>query len=291
MPSISSKLFNLYVRALGFKKNAPKRWANPPRDPKAMQPPRSLFKKCDIQKQFVHERRVFTITPTEVNNKHILFFHGGAYADEISIWHWRFVANILKRTKCKISVIEYPLTPEHTHKEAFKMVKTTYELLTKDSNEDFIFMGDSAGGGLSLAFAQLAQKENIQPRPTKLVLISPWVDIELSEPIPLELDKKDFILNIDAVKLAGKNYVGDGDGKHFLVSPIYGNFKGLCEVGIWAGTSEIFLPDMPKLIAKLENANVPFRYFEGEDMQHDYPLFPTSEGVKGMKSVCEFINQ
>jgi len=112
------------------------------------------------------------------------------------------------------------------------------------------------------------------------------------KPIPKELQQKDLILHVDAVKLAGKNYVGDGNPKHFLVSPIYGNFKGLCKVGIWIGTSEIFLPDMPRLVAKLEEANIPFQYFEEKDMQHDFPLFPTVvEGIRGMKSVCDFINQ
>lgn len=39
-------------------------------------------------------------------------------------------------------------------------------------------MGDSAGGGLSLAMCQYAGEKNIE-QPHKLILISPWLDISL----------------------------------------------------------------------------------------------------------------
>ncbi len=171
------------------------------------------------------------------------------------------------------------------------MVIETYGIISKEFSKDqFIFMGDSAGGGLSLALALKMKEQNKLPMPVQLVLISPWVDAGMTVPIPLRLDKMDYILNIEALKLAGRNYAGGDEVKNYLVSPIYGDFSGLPEVGIWVGTSEVFLVDMPRLIEKLNNAQVTFDYFEAEGMQHDYPIFPIPEGKNALEEICTFLN-
>ncbi len=39
-------------------------------------------------------------------------------------------------------------------------------------------MGDSAGGGLALALAELAAEQN-EELPSKVILISPWLDTKM----------------------------------------------------------------------------------------------------------------
>ncbi len=112
MASFQSKLFNLYIRFVGIKRNGIKLWSNPDRNPNAAALPGRLEKKYHIQKRIIRNRRVYTITPKlEDVSKHILFFHGGAYANEITIFHWRFIDKIIENSGYRLTMLEYPLTP------------------------------------------------------------------------------------------------------------------------------------------------------------------------------------
>jgi len=60
------------------------------------------------------------------------------------------------------------------------MVQLSYDRLTNQYPDDrFIFMGDSAGGGLALAFAQKLLDENAAIQPIKSILFSPWLDLSM----------------------------------------------------------------------------------------------------------------
>ena len=292
MASLRSRLFNLLIRLEGNKRTALKRWTNPVRNPKAAEPPARFYKKYLVAKMIVKDRRVFTMRPK--NNtypQHLLYFHGGAYAGEISPLHWQLMEKIMDTNQCTMSMLEYPLIPEHTYRDTFAMIKEAYQCLSKEEKADFVFMGDSAGGGLSLAFAQLVEQENIQPKPSKLVLISPWLDVTMSADISTALEDKDLILNVRALKEAGRLYAGSSDPTHPLVSPIFGNFKNLCPIGFWMGTAEVFLMDVRRLEDKLKKAGVDYQYFEAEEMQHDYPLFPIPEGKAAVQEICNFLKE
>lgn len=56
---------------------------------------------------------------------------------------------------------------------------------------DLILMGDSAGGGFVLALAQFMKQEEV-PQPSQLILLSPWLDLSLSNPNIKEIDPSDF---------------------------------------------------------------------------------------------------
>ena len=294
MPSISSKVFNLYLRFLGLKRNGLKNYKYPSRNPKAADPPKGLYKKFKISQVEILGRGVNTLIPKRLppaaNNYHIVFFPGGAYTNEITFVHWQGIEKIAKRTECILSVIEYPLSPESTVRDTFAMVEATFEFLVRTYKErEFIFMGDSAGGGLALAFAQYLIKQSQLPIPKKIVLISPWLDVSMSHEVPEVLDQKDLILNIEALKFAGMNYAGGTDLRDHRVSPIYGSFSGIPEIGIWIGTHEVFLPDMEGFLKKLKEEDVVYRYHEEEGMQHDYVIFPIPEGKKAIEEIYRFI--
>jgi len=57
--------------------------------------------------------------------------------------------------------------------------------------DDLIMMGDSAGGGFALALAQKLKNESID-QPAQIILLSPWLDITLTNPDIKEIDRKAF---------------------------------------------------------------------------------------------------
>ncbi len=291
MASLLSKIFDRYIILIGMKKNAIKRYSLPDRNTNATRAPKRFYKKYEVDEQIIYERRIYTMSSKSGRSKkHIVFFHGGAYVNEISIFHWKVVEKIIDFTGCKLSVLDYPLAPEHNYKDTFEMVSESYSaIISKNPDEEIIFVGDSAGAGLALAFAQKLVKDGLDPKPQKLVLISPWVDLSISTYIPPELNKKDLLLNLEALHMAADMYASGSDKRQYLLSPIFGDFSGLPLTGIWVGTSEIVWVDMPKLKEKLKEAGVPYIYTEGEGMQHDYPLFPIPEGKRAVTEICNFI--
>jgi len=75
--------------------------------------------------------------------------------------HWRFINKISSKTGVKFAVLDYPIAPENTYIDTIEMALSTYNVLLKDhSPSQIIFMGDSAGGGLALALAQILKKKS-----------------------------------------------------------------------------------------------------------------------------------
>ena len=74
--------------------------------------------------------------------------------------------------------------------------------------------------------------------PAKTILISPWLDVRLNNPMIDEVQKKDKELNKETLKLAGIAYAGEDGIESFLVNPIEGDLSKLKNVTILIGTHE-----------------------------------------------------
>jgi len=103
------------------------------------------------------------------SNKVIIFIHGGAYVSEASFFHYRLVDKICKESNAEVYFPIYPLAPNHIYKESYDLMLSLYKRLL-GNNKEIIIMGDSAGGGFSLAFTQYLNELNIEC-PAKLILI------------------------------------------------------------------------------------------------------------------------
>ena len=121
--------------------------------------------------------------------------------------------------------------------------------------DHFVFMGDSAGGGLALAFAQKLAKERHHRLPVRLVLLSPWLDLSLSNPAIKDLERSDHLLTVGMLKHAATLYSKGDDMDNHLLSPINGAFEDLPPTLVFYGTGELFSADCRKLRAMTENTN------------------------------------
>jgi len=286
MSVISSKSLTRFLSILNFKKLIEISLRNPSRARK-LYVTKHLKEIFHVNEFQIMEKHVVTLTSkTIVSNIHILFFHGGAYLLEGSSIHWKLIETIALKANCKVSYVDYPLAPEYTYKTTFNMVQQCYDkLLTENPNDRFMLMGDSAGGGLALAFAQKLAAENALIQPSKIILFSPWLDMNVQHS---DIEKLDKILSVKALRDAAKAYSGGEDINQYLLSPINGKFEGLGETLVFYGTHEILYNDCLKLkdkTAGLENFN--YREFAG--MQHDWVLFPIAEVDEALEMAVEFI--
>ena len=218
--------------------------------------PEQVIEECEIQTYTYMERKVFTITPKNTeeggNSKYIIYFHGGSYMAEATQNHWDFLEQLVKDTGYTVIMPDYPLTPKNTYKEVYAMVEPLYkEIIEKVGNDNVIFMGDSAGGGLALGLYEKVAEGNVE-LPAKTILISPWLDVRLENENIQEVEKNDTILNKEALRIAGIAYAGTDGIDSYLVNPIEGDLSILKNIKIWIGTYDILEPDCQLLQEKAQ---------------------------------------
>ena len=232
---------------------------------------KEIKKNCNVEIERFMGRKIFIIRPKNENisQKKILYFHGGSYIAEMSNNHWNFIEQLVLDTGMTVIIPDYPLAPKYTYKDVFKMVKPLYkEILEEVKSNDLILMGDSAGGGLSLALIEEMAKENYE-LPEKTILISPWLDAKLENPQIEKVQKLDKELNKDTLKIAGIAYAGGEENlNNFLVSPIEGNLSKLKNLIIFTGSNDILTPDMYKLQEKGKKENVEIKINEYQGAGH-----------------------
>ncbi len=284
-----TKFTHFLLRLVNAKKLASKKLLNPKRS-KLFKFPHRL-KKYTVEQFLVHRRHVVTFAShTTTTNKHIIFLHGGGYTVEVQNSHWWLMEKLVKKTGNKLSFIDYPLAPEHNGQHAHQMLAKAYtELCRKHPNDGFYLLGDSAGGGLCLAFAQTLRDTNSMRQPEKIALLSPWLDLSLSNPAIKELEALDLILSAETLVKCADWFAAGLHVKSPLLSPLYGTMNDLNSVAVFVGTHELFLADCRQLQKKTESSNTSLVYKEYSDMQHDFILFPIKERHHLLNDVLEYL--
>lgn len=255
--------------------------------------PKEVGENCNISNQTYKGRKIFIIEPNEEKNDIvILYFHGGSYMAEASNKHWNFLEKLAIDTKSTIVMPDYPLTPKYNYKDVFEMVEPLYKEITKKIDvKNLIVMGDSAGGGLGLALLEKVSQESI-PLPEKTILISPWLDVRLTNPKIEEVQKKDTVLNKETLKLAGLAYSGEDGINSYLVNPIDGDLEKIKNVTIFTGTDDILNPDVYVLQERAKEVNVEIEVKEYESAKHIWVIEKNSDQKlieQAYKELCEKI--
>jgi acetyl esterase/lipase len=179
---------------------------------------------------------------------------------------------VITKTNAAIVIPDYPLAPESICKETYAFIEILYTRLTTDyPTKRIILMGDSAGGGLALGFVQQLRNQN-KKQPEQIIVFSPWLDIAMNNPDIKSIDQDDKLLSVEGLKNAGKKYAGDLDLKDFRVSPIYGDFTGMCRLSVFTGTKDILNADAQKFKQLMKAQQFDFNYFEYPGMFHDWVI-------------------
>lgn len=234
--------------------------------------------------------RVFYINEKSTSKYVVFYIHGGAYVYDIIAFHWLFIEKLVKSTDAHVIVPAYRLVPFATYKEAYDLIVPLYQACREaNSEKKIIMMGDSAGGGLSLALTEFFKSEGIR-QPDELVLLSPWVDVSMeNEDIP-KYASVDPFLDAEAVKPAGKRWAGDLDVHDWRISPIYGDLTGIRNATVFVGTDGILYPDITKFFGMLDE-DASNELIVGEGMNHVYPLFPIPEAVSADNRIFQVVKR
>ena len=210
-------------------------------------PVKSIFKSMNF-----NGMQVFTFGNKEKSKNVILYMHGGAYVNEIGWQHYLYCLKLSRKLNSYVLAPVYGLAPKHKAMESFDGIRELYEDTLK-LEKNITLMGDSAGGGLVLSFAQYLKNNNLH-QPKNIVVFSPGVDISMSNP-PYD-SANDPILGEIGLKEMGKSWAGELDITDYRVSPLFGDKFGLAKTLIFAGEDEIFYKDIKRYAKNDDNVKL-----------------------------------
>lgn len=254
---------------------------------------RSLTNRCVIEEVFIQNRPVWTLTPRKNRSEKVIFFsHGGGHMNNITSFHWKMVEYLIKKTGATFIVPDYPLLPDSNYRHTYEMIEEAFQKTVKevDSN-NLIFLGDSAGGAISLALAQLLRDKKASVQPKQLILISPELDLsKLHKDIP-QYEPYDVMLTSEIFNVVIPHYVADCPRDHFLVSPSLGNLEQLGKISLFSGTYDILFPYALDFKKRLEEDGHSFNFYEYPKMMHVWAAITLmKEARSALNQMAELIN-
>ena len=244
--------------------------------------------KSAVAEEDINGSRVYTLKPSETPGYIILYLHGGAYINDANANYFKLCDHFAQKLNAEVIFPIYPLAPAHTWEETFAILTDIYESRLQAATVPVIIMGDSAGGGLSIAFCEYLDKLGLV-QPDKLILFSPWMDISMSNPAASDYEAVDPMLSAYGLIEMGKCWVGDLDLQDYKVSPIFGDISCLQNVYLFVGTREIFYPDVTDFYGMLQELNINTELVIGEGLNHVYPLYPIPEADDVFEQICDMI--
>ncbi|MBO6054159.1 MAG: alpha/beta hydrolase [Oscillospiraceae bacterium] len=221
----------------------------------------------------------------------VFYNHGGAYINQPNPQQRTMAARTARQTGAEFVLMVYPKEPVYDCAAAYDQCLAYYRSYLENHDcGKVVFMGDSAGGGLALGLAEVIRDEG-GSAPEELILISPWVDVTMSNTEMADYVSLDPMLGIPGLRRMGEVWAGGLEMTDPKVSPIYGELAGLAPVTLTAGTWEILYPDLLLLAEKLEQAGVPCSLITGERMIHCYPICPVPEAKAAQKAIWSAITR
>ena len=248
----------------------------------------------EIKKENINGINSEWIIPDGADSKNIiLYVHGGGYVSGSCNDHRGFVSKFAKNCDITTLQFEYGLAPEHPFPYGLNDSVAVYKwLLHKDFKPgNIVIAGESAGGGLALAML-LALKEQNVSMPAATVAISPWTDLTCSSD-SYKTKNKVSIAPMNSWIVFSKYYTGDNPPNLPLISPLFGELKGLPPIFINSGEDDELFEDGEKFFLKAKKAGVDITFRAGKGMVHCYPLLATffKEATDAMQEICTFINK
>lgn len=296
MPSLRSRLIAFYLRRTrkqAFSSpeaiNAWVRWA---RTRQSHRPPDWLRQRLHISEWTLDGMPVYEVEPLKTTSpRRILYMHGGAYLFEISRYHWHLIGELAERVGARITVPIYPLAPEHTFPAIFDPVEALYRSMQKETPaEHIVFMGDSAGANMAVVLTMMAARDGL-PKPGRHVLISPGLDMSLTNPAVFEMEAADPWLSIPGGLEAIRLYAPGMDRTDWRISPIYGDLSVLPPTLVVSGSMDMLNPDTVLFVEKARAAGVSMELMVEPGMFHVFPLIDMPEARRARNRIVEFLQK
>ena len=224
-----------------------------------------------VEQTLVNGVNNYWFTPeNSIANRIIIYLHGGVYALGSVRSHGSLVSHIAYKLKTTILFVDYALAPEHPYPAANNDVFAVYTALLKDHpGYKLGFIGDSAGGGLTVSTVREILKQGL-PLPYAVAMISPWIDLKCDNPSCETNKSKDPILGREILSGASKDYLAGASID--TVNPAEAALSAFPPVFITVGTNEVLLDDSVNFYAVVKGLQSNSTLTVYDSQYHVWPL-------------------
>lgn len=223
----------------------------------------------------------------------LLYLHGGAYLLGSARTHRRMVSFVARAAGMRALLPEYRLAPEHPFPAALDDALAVYRSLVGQSDGSMMAVaGDSAGGGLAMA-TLLALRDAGDALPGAAALLSPWLDLAGTGESMVTNAGNDPWFRPDDMPAIVERYCSPYDLKNPLVSPVYGDPRGLPPILIQVGDLEILLSDATRLADHISESGgkVVLQVWPGMWHVWQYFVGQMPEARRAIEQIGEFLRK
>jgi acetyl esterase/lipase len=218
----------------------------------------------------------------------IFYLHGGGYSFFPRSFYDDFTALLATMTRARVFTLDYGLAPEHRFPAQLMEASAAYLWLLESgiAPEHLSVVGDSAGGNLTLSL-MLSLRDARSALPAIAVCLSPATDFSLTA---LDASELDWITPEMALGWA-EWFCSALERTNPLVSPIYGDFRGLPPICIQAGGAEMLLPCIRDFAAHAQSQGADVKLDVWPDMPHVFQAFGTQtpQSMAALEKIAEVI--
>jgi epsilon-lactone hydrolase len=202
----------------------------------------------------------------------LLYLHGGAYVFGSITTNRELMGRFALGAEARVVMPLYRLAPEHPFPAALEDAFAVYAaLVAREGAASLGLVGDSAGGGLSVATLLRARDERLA-LPACAALISPWVDLD-AQGGTLETNEPYDFFSPALVARWARTYLGGADPRTALASPRHADLRGLPPLLVHVGGAEMILDQVRAFAARAKDAGVDCTLEEWPEMFHDWHVF------------------
>ncbi|WP_433324798.1 alpha/beta hydrolase [Spirillospora sp. CA-294931] len=206
----------------------------------------------------------------------LLCLHGGGFIGGSMYTHRKMFGHLAKAAGVRALIPHYRRTPEHRHPAPVDDATTAYAWLLDQGIEPgaIAVTGDSAGGGLTVT-TMLSARDRGLPLAAALLPFSPWVDLEFTGETIVSRRGTDVLFGGDTpmnLTALVEMFLGDGDRRDPLVSPIHADLTGLPPMYIQVSEDEMLLDDARRLDEHARKHGVEVRLDEFPGQQHTFQM-------------------
>ena len=263
-------------------------------------PETKYLEKVDVSEADIAGNRCVIYRPKVLAKEELpvmFYMHGGGFVTGCSEDTDYTTRRLSLDNNLVVISINYPLAPEAVFPKALDACNDVIKKVCDEKSswqvdrERVFLCGDSAGGNLAVALA--AQLNSFNKPASGLILLAPWLDMEVEKYDSYNLlAPKGIVYDAAFTGYARGAYVTYKDWKNPMASPIHCSPDSLPPTIILVGTDDPILDQSVVFHAKVSGSGIPVRLLTYEGMPHCFYSFPGlfSEEIECYQQISNFIS-
>jgi monoterpene epsilon-lactone hydrolase len=228
------------------------------------------------------------IPQDSLTDRVLLYLHGGGFVYGLTPPHLQMGAHLARMMGMRVLLVDYHLAPDYPFPAALDDCITAYRWLLKQDflAQNIVVAGDSAGGNLTVTML-MKLRDSGDSLPAAAACLSPVTDLTPKDNLSKRF--KDPLLPPKATKFYTQSYVGHNDAHDPLISPVFGNMRGLPPLLVHAGEDEILRDDAIRIVSLAKSSGVDARLEIYPRMWHVWQLnLKLPQAIQSLEDITHF---